>query len=192
VKWSLLLPLVTACATSDEPVWAFDPIYIEPAGDGFFGFETWQVYSKRWVEHPEARYYLCSVVEQLEGTPGVCSDCAISWDVVPSLVETDCPRGTEDDPIFTSLRGLGFGDPAPAADAPHPGSTTEVQADYGFGWEDYGQAWPEVLDSGGTTTTPDWDGEQAFDLWPNGAWALGRPAAPSTAPTATSESRSAP
>ena len=174
----LILPLSTllcACSPSAVPAWALDPVWLEPNGKEVYGFQTWQVYSEKWREHPDDRYFLCAVVVELSGTPAgaPCPECAVSWDLQTALLETDCAPDTSSDPLFLSLRSIGIGPIADTQDAEHPGLTSSAHADYGYGWEPYGHGYPAVLDAGETLETGAWDGVQPFALWPDAIWPTG-------------------
>jgi hypothetical protein len=168
----LLAPCFAACAPDLTPTWGFDPIYLEPDGQQVYGFETWQIYAEKWAKKPVDRYYVCAVVVQLEGTPSSCPDCTVAWNVTAELVESDCAGTLSEDPLFTSVIGLGLGEPSTNPDAPHPDLTVVGWVDYGSGWEIHGDAWPEILDSGGVAADAEWDGEKAFTFWPGALWPL--------------------
>lgn len=191
------LPLLTslllgACASEETPAWAFDPIRLEPAGTAdVLGFQTWHVYAEPWAKSRDERHFVCAVVTELVGTPSTaCPDCDVAWAVASTQLETDCAPAVGDDPLFTSVVGIGLSAGAPSADAPHPGLTTVGHVDYGFGWEVHGDAWPEALDTGGTAESADWTGTAPFALWPTAIWPLDPAAtADETAETATPVSR---
>lgn len=161
---SLLLGVLaaTACTpTLGEPVWALDPIYVEPTADGIYGLQSWELFDERWADSYAARYYVCGVVVALEGTPVTppegCQGCEAAWEVTTRFVESDCEATVAADPAFLDIRGIGVG--APPADAPledpHPGASRGAWADYGDGYDSYGWAYAEALDHGGTDAT--WD-----------------------------------
>jgi len=176
---------LAGCGSSDDtPSWAFDPFYLEPAGVGdVFGLQTWNVYSDPWSDNRDERYFLCAVVAQLEGGPTpTCETCDVAWEVVSTFVESDCPGSLAEDPLFTSVVGVGFAAGSPSGDAPYPELSGVGFVDYGFGWEVHGDAWPEALDSGGTAESAEWDDAQPFTFWPTAIWPLADTAAdPATA-----------
>lgn len=165
------LMLLCACKADTAPAWAFDPIWIEPDGSAIHGVHTWQMYSERWHEKRKEKFYLCSIVVELWGEPTTCDDCLHAWAVDTELLETDCDPAVAQDPMFVSLAGLGIGELTSDPGAPHPGNTATGYADYGSGaWEVHGWAYPDALDAGGSPTSPEWDGEQPFVLWPTLDW----------------------
>lgn len=160
------------CAGGDEPAWAFDPVWVQPTDDGVRGLQSWHVFRKRWHERRKERHYVCSVIVEFEGEAGpTCPGCLEAWVVTPRLTDTDCEGGLEQDPAFLSLRALGLGEQADAPEAPHAGRTRVGYADYGFGWEVHGWAYPDGLDDG-REAAPDWDGEQPYQFWPTSDWPL--------------------
>ncbi len=166
------LAVLAACKADREPAWALDPIYLEPAGEGVIGFQTWEVFSERWSKRHAGKHYLCAVVVEFNGTPGTCPDCTFAWDVQTSLVESDCPDRVTNDPLPLSLRAIGVGDLGKSEDAPYGTQSSLGWADYGFGWEVHGWAHPDALDNGGASSATDWDGAEPFALWPTAAWPL--------------------
>lgn len=169
----LLIPLLGACQADTDPAWALDPLWIEPAAADLYGFQTWQVYSEKWRDRPDDRFYLCAVVVELVGTETEpCPGCTRSWTVEPTLLESDCAPAIEREELFLSLRGVGIGDLGRGEAAEHPGLTSAGFADYGDGWETHGQAWPAALDAGEPVDDGAWDGEQPFTLWPDAIWPL--------------------
>lgn len=174
MRWLIPLMLASGCSNVDTtPAWAFDPIWIEPEGDGIHGIHAWHVYSDAWHEKRAEASYLCAVVVELWGAPADCDGCVHAWAVETELLESDCDPALAQDPTFVALKGLGIGEPTTDADAPHPGATAVGYADYGFGaWEVHGWAYPDALDAGRTPTSDEWDGEQPFTLWPTLDWPL--------------------
>ncbi len=168
-----MLPLfLAACAPDLTPTWGFDPITLEPDGAGAYGFQTWQVYGEKWAEKPKDKFYVCAVVVELAAEPGACPECTVGWTVTSTFVESDCPTELAENPVFTSVVGIGLGGPSPNPEAPHPGLTVEGWIDYGSGWEVHGDAWPEALDAGGTAVDATWDGSRVFTFWPGALWPL--------------------
>ncbi len=181
-----MLLLLLACQPDRTPTWAFDPVWITPVAADILGFQSWQIYGEPWRDNPDARFYVCGVVVQLDGTPTACDDCIAAWETTATVVETDCPDAIASDPLFTSVVAVGIGEASPDAEAPYPGSSAIGWIDYGFGWEEHGWAWPAALDEGGSGTVP-WDGTEPYQLWPRSIWPLD-----ATAGTTTPASRSAP
>lgn len=181
-----LLPLLlfAACAKNDGvPAWAMDPIWLEPDGDGVYGFQTWELFSQPWGKKLDEAYYVCGIVVELTGTPATidaaCPGCVAAWDIETALLETDCAADAgADDPAYLSLRRVALGD-VPAdlqATDPYPHQSHGGYADYGTGtWETHGWAYPDALDTRGQATDTDWNGEQAFQWWPAYVWDLGGP-----------------
>ncbi|MCB9688764.1 MAG: hypothetical protein H6735_27235 [Alphaproteobacteria bacterium] len=161
------------CAPDLTPTWAWDPIWLEPTEDGgAHGFETWQIHGPKWQRNGKDRYYVCGVVVALDG-PAVDCDiegCVVAFELTPTPVETDCPGTLADDPLFLSLHRLAIGAPA-AGEVPWPGFTSETYADYGSGWEVYGQSWTEALDHGGAGQLG-WNGTDPYQLVPDAAFPL--------------------
>lgn len=171
---ALVLGLAACAPDPGAPYWALDPIALYPEGDGVYGLQTWELFGERWGRRFAPRYYVCSVVVELEGTPTTpCEGCTHAWAVTPALVESDCAEGVDADPHFRSLTTLGLGGPPPAVDGkdPHPGATSGAWADYGDGWIAYGWAYPQALDDGGEAAAG-WDGAAPFTLWPAWAWEM--------------------
>jgi len=164
--------LVAACAPDTERSWAFDPIELRPTEEGgVTGFQTWELFSEKWDKNHAEKHYICAVVVEFEGAVTSCTSCVAAWEVTTSVLESDCDAAIVDDPMFTSLVGIGLGNLSEDPAAPHPGSTSEGRADYGAGWETHGLAWPKTLDEGGTAGAA-WDGVEPFTLWPTAAWPL--------------------
>lgn len=145
----LALVALSGCAPDLTPSWAYDPIWLEPAGEGgAFGFQTWELFGPRWDEKRDDRHYVCAVVVAVQGVAIPCDaqeGCEHAWEVTPAILETDCAPPTADDPLFTSLQRLALGSEA-TGEVPHPGQTSTGWADYGGGWEVHGYAYPEALD----------------------------------------------
>jgi hypothetical protein len=160
-----------ACAPDLTPSWAWDPIWIEPDGEGIHGFQTWQVYGPRWADRPKDRFYTCAVVVELAGQPVECDaapGCGAAWDLELAPLETDCAGALAEDPLFLSLRRLAVGGPVADDEAAWPGLTSAGFADYGGGWIPHGQAYAEALDYGGAGQLG-WDGQSPFLFVPEGA-----------------------
>jgi hypothetical protein len=182
--------LLAACARDLVPTWGFDPVWLEPAGeDDVHGFHTWQIYDERWSRKPDDRFYVCAVVAEFSGVPTAsCGEaCTHAWSVQSAVLESDCPASLAEDPLFGSLVGIGLGAASTSPDVPHPGATTVGWIDYGFGWEVHGDAWPEILDAGGTPETTEWDATQAFTFWPTALWPIGEATPATTAPVSRSD-----
>ena len=176
----MLLLTLFACNHDTTPAWAMDPIWIAPQEiTGVYGFQTWELFSSKWGKKYDDKHYLCSIVVEFEGVPDTsgetCRDCDLAWQVTPAQLETDCPDGADDDPGFLSLSRIGLGlRPSDLADDdPWPGQSVGAFADYGSGdWVPYGWGYPEALDNRGSVDSTEWDGEQAFQLWPAYLWNL--------------------
>src|SRR5678815_344913 len=168
------LLLMVGCAGSGAPTYAFDPIWIEPEGDGIHGFQTWSIYADGWQRRYKERYFVCSVVVELSGTPAAtpCPDCDFTWAVTPELAETDCTdESLASAPGFLSLTGLGLG-AVPSAlrdNNPYPSRSQGSYADYGADWVSHGWGYPESLDTRGEASDAGW-GAQPFELWPAFYW----------------------
>lgn len=186
---TLLVPTLLAlvattsagCSRNDGvTTWAMDPLWIEPAGDvDIHGFQTWELFSSRWTKNYSEKFYICSVLVEFDGTPDTageaCSACDLTWAVEPVLLETDCAEQIASDPGFLSLSriGLGLVGADIAADDPYPAQSQGGYADYSTDeWVSHGWAYPESLDNRGTADELDWDGDQAFTLWPAFIWNL--------------------
>lgn len=171
--------VLAGCADTETPVWALDPIWVEPSeGGDVYGFQTWELYAEPWKKKLNERYYVCSVVLELFGlerTPDpTCPACTQAWEMRPALLESDCESERAADDGWLALRGVALGavpEDLVALD-PYPGQSLGVYADYGAGWEPFGWGWPEALDTRGAAVEPVWDGAQAFVLWPAYAWSL--------------------
>ena len=174
---SPILSLLFACSPDLTPSWAWDPVWLEPVdGGAVHGFETWQIYGPKWPSHQNDRHYVCAVVVELAGESTDCSGldgCATGWEIVPTVVQSDCPEGFAEDPLFLSLRKLGFGPPSADPEAAWPGQTSEAYSDYGNGWEVYGEGYPAILDDGGQPASLSWDGTEPFVLLPASSFQLG-------------------
>jgi hypothetical protein len=173
---SHLLLILAACSPDLTPSWAWDPIWLEPVDDGgVHGFETWQIYGPNWPSHQNDRNYVCAVVVELTGAPTACDEvdgCAFAWDVTVTPAQSDCAEGFDQDPLFQSLQRLGFGPPSTDPEAPWPGQTTEAYADYGNGWEVYGDGYPAALDDGGQAGSATWDGTEPYLLVPTSSFQI--------------------
>lgn len=166
--------LLVACAPEppSAPAWAYDPIWLEPAAaEGVHGFQTWELFGAGWEKRYDDRYYVCAVVVEVTGVPAACDvdACTEAWSVTVAPADTDCDPELALDPLFSSLLGVALGGPAPDESAPWPGQTTVGWADYGNGWEVHGDAYPEVLDAGGSASGA-WDGVEPFLFVPASAF----------------------
>lgn len=171
----VIIALLSACSASDGPAaWAVDPIWVEPVADGgILGFQSWQLYRSGWDNGYNERHYVCAVVVRIDGTPTDCDGCDLAWSMQTRLQETDC-EGPNDD-RYLALEGLNLTLPTPAAneEAPYPGQSSIVQADYGGGWEPYGWAWPAALDENRASTSDGtFSGDEPFQLRPTLLWDL--------------------
>ena len=169
-----MLPLLLlGCAPDLTPTWTWDPIWLEGAAvDGAHGFQTWEMFGPKWTKKQRDRFYICSVLVELDGEASTCDapDCVFAWNVSPAVLETDCADAAfADEPLFTSLQRIALGGAYAAADAPWPGRTTTSWADYGSGWEQHGFAYPEAFDWGGAGD-PAWTGEDPFLFTPSAAF----------------------
>jgi hypothetical protein len=143
-----MLALLLACGAPDlTPAWAYDPIWLEPAGGAdAHAFQTWQLYGPEWADDPDEKHYVCAIVVEHAGVAVPCDaeeGCEHAWTMTGAVLETDCadPSITED-PLFVSLGRLALGGPATGEDVPWPGATSVAYADYGNGWEVHGDAYP--------------------------------------------------
>lgn len=177
-----LFLLLGGCARNDGvAAWAMDPVWIEPDGAvDIHGFQTWEMYSSHWTKNYHDKFYVCSVLVELYGTPGApgdaCADCTQTWDVDTSVLETDCYDQIASDPGWLSLSRVGIGPVASeiSADDPFPAQSHGGYADYSTGqWVSHGWAYPESLDNRGQADDLDWNGTQPFTLWPAYVWNLG-------------------
>lgn len=177
----MLLAALLACGSNDTtPAFAMDLVWLEPSGEtDVYGFQTWELFSAAWNKKYSDKHYVCSIVVELNGEPDtsgeICRDCDVAWQVTAELLETDCADGVADDPDFFTLSRVGLG-PVPddlVADDPWTGQSHGAFADYGGGdWVPYGWGYPESLDNRGSADSTDWDGAQAFQLWPAYVWSL--------------------
>ncbi|MEQ1570196.1 MAG: hypothetical protein ABMA64_31470 [Myxococcota bacterium] len=165
---------LVGCAPDLTPAWAYDPIWLEPSGDGVHGFQSWEVFGPKWPASYNDRHYVCAVVVELDGVPTECDAepaCAVAWEVTPTLAQSDCGEaGLGDDPLFASLGKLALGGAATGEEIGWPGKTSVGWADYGNGWEIHGEAYPEVLDLGGAADSGEWDGVEPFLFVPQSAF----------------------
>src|SRR5262245_208351 len=110
---TLFVPALLACKADTTPTWAYDPIWLEPASnDGVHGFQTWQLYGPEWIDNYSDKTYACAVVTEISGVPTACdaaNDCVLAWDVVPTVIETDCDPAMAENELFASLRRLALG-----------------------------------------------------------------------------------
>jgi hypothetical protein len=153
----VITTLLTACSTSGGlAAWAVDPIWVEPVADGgVLGFQTWQLYGAGWDNGYNDRHYVCAVVVRIDGTP------------------TDCDGPSDD--RYLGLEAIQLTLPSPTAneEAPYPGQSSLVAADYGADWEPYGWGWPAALDQGRTSTSDGtFAGDEPFQLRPTVLWDL--------------------
>jgi len=168
----LSLVLLGGCQPDTSPAWALDPIWFEARDTGIHGYQSWLIYQDRWERKQQDRFFLCSVVVEFDGSPSPCDDCDVAWRVDPRVTDGDCPSAMMDDPLFTRLEQIGLRRADDGFDTPHPGQTSTGYADYGWGWEIHGMAWPATLDHGGHTPDAAWSGEEPFTLSPVLAWPL--------------------
>jgi hypothetical protein len=174
-----LLGLLMGCLPDDgTPVWAIDPIYLEPTADeGVYGFQSWHLYSERWASQFSPRYHVCSVVVELVGAAvpsPQCAECTKTWEVMPTLLEHDCDEEVAANPTFLSIRRVGLAQTHEVLEDgdPHPSSSTGGVVRYGNDyWEYHGWAYPETLDEGDPAPAT-WDGEHTFVWWPAWVWDL--------------------
>lgn len=160
-----------ACKADRSPAWAFDPLWVEPVGDGIHGVHTWQLFTDKWQKKRKKRHYVCSVLVEIRGEPAdPCEGCELSWAVQTELLESDCDPDLAQDPLFTSLERVGLGPLTTDPEAPYPNLTSTGFTDYGFGWESHGWAYPDDLDADRLPGSATWDGEQTFTFWPTLDW----------------------
>lgn len=170
----LTLPLVVGCASDPGPAeWAVDPIWLDATDtDGIEGVHTWELFGGRWDNGFKQRHYVCGVVVALSGTPVACDDCQ-AWDIETAWIESDCDDVERE--RYLSLRGLSLRRATGAEDAqaPWPGQSVWVEADYGQGLQPYGWGWPAALDQGRASTSDGtFDGSEPFQLRPTQLWDL--------------------
>lgn len=166
------LVLSTACKPETEPAWALDPIYVEAVGEDIVGFQTWEVFGDRWAKKHKGKHYICAVVVEFTGTPSSCTECTHAWLLDTAILESDCPSSLSEDPLVLSLQSIGIGATTASDEAPYPGQSREGWADYGFGWEVHGWAYPDALDHDRQTSAKAWDASEPYALWPTAAWPL--------------------
>ncbi len=184
-RWIVaLLVLVSGCAGESSPTWAFEPLWMEPAGDGVHGFQTWNLYAEKWAKKFDESYFLCAIVVELDGVAAAegeaCPECTETWIITAEVLETDCDDALARDPGFTSLSRVGLGPVAPdlVEGDPYPAQSQGGYVDYSTGdWLPHGWAYPEALDTRGQAADSEWDGEQAFTFWPAWYWDLAEGAA---------------
>lgn len=178
MRWWIVVAVglaASGCADPD-PAWAVDPILVTPTDGGMRGVQTWHLYRARWERSRSENTYVCAVAVDLEGAETPCTDCQLAWATTATLASSDCGPTIEADPTWVSLERLALGPVLDAADGPvHAGVSSSSFADYGWGWEVHGQAWPEALDHGGAATSGTWDGVQVFTFEPELAWPLAAP-----------------
>jgi len=168
------LLMVAACKADPEPAWGLDPMYIEPVGDEeIIGFQTWEFFGDRWKKKHAGKHFVCAAVIEFTGTPTTasCPKCTHAWKIESTLLESDCPNALATDPLVLSLRRIGLTETLSAEDAPHA-KTSEGWADYGYGWELHGWAYPDTFDNGGSSNATSWDASEPYALWPTAAWPL--------------------
>lgn len=172
--WALVGLVATGCAGDPDPAWAVDPILVTPTEGGMQGVQTWHLYRSAWERSRSERAYVCAIVVDLVGVETPCTDCQLAWATTATVATSDCGPTLDADPTWTRLERLALGPVLEAADQPrHPGMSSSSFADYGWGWEVHGEAWPEALDHGGAAESGLWDGDQAFTFEPELAWPLG-------------------
>lgn len=177
MRKALALLILAACGDQDAaPFWALDPMTLEPDGAQVTGLQTWQVYTERWGNNLAERYYLCTVLVEVQGEPRApdCDGCAYAWDVQTSLADSDCADDTTDLDGFTALRAIGLTEAAPdfATRPTYNQTSAGAWADYGEGWVPYGWAYPDAWNDGEPSGTLVWNGDEAFALQPAFAWEL--------------------
>ena len=167
--------MLLGCGSS-FPHWAIDPIHVVPDGSTLSGTQSWQVYSKPWQKHFNAKHYLCTTLIEIQGTQSEpdCPDCLAAFDLTVDLADSDCSTALTDNETFLSLRRIGFG---PLVEGgPYPGSTSVGFADYGQGWEVHGWAYVAGVSDGALEDAGPWNAIDAFELEPTFVWDLTAPA----------------
>jgi hypothetical protein len=139
--------------------------------DTVYGFLTWELFSRKWQKSQASKYYLCSVVVELEGTPvtdELCHGCSNAWDLSTTIIESDCPETTQENELFTSITGLALGAVPDEiqADMPIAGITAGSYLSYdNEEWQPHGWAMEP-------NTATGWTGGESLDLWPAFTWDL--------------------
>ena len=171
----LIVLLMPACTpTGGPPAWAVDPIWIEPTDEGGIqGFQSWELFDAGWSKGYSERHYLCAVVVRISGNPSSREDCTNAWDITTRILETDCDNVDPNE--FLGLEALAFiaTNATAEEEAPYPGQSAIIRADYGQGWEPYGWGWPSALDQGiASTSDGTFSGTEPFQLRPTLLWDL--------------------
>jgi len=169
---------LSGCAVNDHPVWAIDPMYVEPTDDGIYALVSWEIFGDRWRHRMAERHYICGVVVSLQGTPtDSCETCDNAWDVTSTVVEDDCDEFFMGEAIFPEITGLGLGSlPADLTDdAPFERVHGGFVSYDGGELLPHGWAYAESYETTGTPAETDWDQEQAFVFWPAFAWEIIQP-----------------
>lgn len=175
----LVATALGGCKSDDAPAYAVDSVWLEPNDDDVHGFVTWAFYSERWAKTTDDRYFVCSLLVELSGSPAIadeaCPSCSEAWSVTATAAGTDCAESLAADPAYVGLTRLGIGalDSDLTIDDPHPGQSSGGYADYGDGeWIAHGWAYPEGLETGDPPTDLAWNDEQPFVLQPAWFWSL--------------------
>lgn len=169
VIWALVT-LLSGCQLGD-PVWAMDVIHIVPEGDTVQVLQTWSLFDARWEREQRASRLVCTVLRVTDASPvEPCDGCAESWELVQTRRDSDCPSEVRGElPLLGELSAVGISG-EPASDAPVRGARIGLVR-YPDGWQVHGYAWPEGAPQGREEAGA-WDGERAFELWPEFAWDL--------------------
>ena len=164
----LAAALLVGCAPRGPVAWGSDPIWLAQADEGgVYGFQTWRLYRDGWQRKQRDRFYACAVLVELSGDPTEpCDGCSHAFGVSAAVIESDCLEGMQDDARFTGLTALALGQLGSTADSPYPSQSYDSHADYGYGWEPHGLAWPADLDHGAILTDPSWEAGHAFHFEP--------------------------
>lgn len=178
----MLLLLALACKpdAGDPAAWALTYASVEPSATALAGLQVWNLYAVRWDRKQNDRYYLCRVVQEIEGDvlPPLegCETCRASYSVEITATELDgCTEDQVADLVLDGVRAYGIG-ALPAdlqPDIPYP--TVEL------GWylsfdaevaEPMGYAYPQALDQGDPTAPSGWQSGEVYSLTPAYAWEL--------------------
>jgi hypothetical protein len=183
VRWLVIPVGLAAGCTGQQPTWATDPIWLEPepiGGDGIHGFQTWELYGKRWTRQYAEKHFVCSVLIEFTGAPvdpgASCTGCEMAWTVESERVDSDCGPRDVDRAGFLALTGVALGEKGANLDGgdPYPEQSLGAFVDYATGtWEPYGWGVPDTAES--ESATWEWNGEQAFVLQPGWYWELDAP-----------------
>ena len=179
--------LFSGC-TDNRVHWALDPIFLSPQDEGVDGTQTWQLYRKAWKNRFAQKHYLCSVVTQFRATPSAtdCTECRVTFDVLPEIVDSDCEDSVSEDPTFVALRRVAVG---PLAEGgPYPDASSIGYVDYGSGWEVHGWAYPEALANDQQAASFTWDNSEPFAFTPTGVWEFDTNSTGLTPPSQSSSS----